>query len=82
MVMYSKFQQVAMCSGRRGDGGDEDSDGEGSDNIKALLRIARDALLGVRCRKRENRKEERSAAHDTIDATHISSHLDLCTQLN
>ena len=35
-----------MCAGRRGE--DEDSDGKGSDGVKALLRIARDALLGVR----------------------------------
>lgn len=35
-----------MCSGRRG--GDEEDDGEGNENVKALLRIAKGVFLGVR----------------------------------
>jgi len=47
-IMCSNFQQAVLCSGRRGEGGDEDGDGKGRDSIKALLRIASDFFLGVR----------------------------------
>lgn len=48
MCGFVALQQGVMCSGRRGGDEDNDGDGKGNDNVKALLRIAKGVFLGVR----------------------------------